>query len=139
LPNIYFLMLANSKDMENQKKTILVVEDELPLLEAVCEKFIKEGFNVLKARDGREAVATAVAEHPDLIMMDIIMSGMDGMTAMKKIREDEWGKHAKIILVTNLSDSDYVNEAAKYGVNDFIVKTDYKLDEIVAIIRKKIE
>jgi len=121
-----------------QKKTILVVEDELPLLEAVSEKFIKEGFNVLKARDGREAVASALNDHPDLIMMDIIMSGMDGMTAMKKIREDEWGKNAKIILVTNLSDSDYVNEAAKYGVSDFIVKTDYKLDEIVAIIRKKL-
>jgi DNA-binding response OmpR family regulator len=130
--------LAFNKDMDTQKKTILVVEDELPLLEAVSEKFVKEGFNILKARDGREAVSVALAEHPDVIMMDIIMSGMDGMTAMKKIREDDWGKQAKIILVTNLSDSDYVKEAAKYGVFDFIVKTDYKLDEIVEIIRKKL-
>jgi DNA-binding response OmpR family regulator len=124
--------------MDTTKKTILIVEDELPLLEAVSEKFTKEGFNVLKARDGREAVAMAIAEHPDVIMMDIIMSGMDGMTAMKKIREDQWGKTANIILVTNLSDSDYVKEAAKYNVFDFIVKTDYKLDEIVEIIRKKL-
>lgn len=122
-----------------EQKTILVVEDELPLIEALAEKLKNAGFNVLRARDGREGYNTAIESHPDLILMDIIMSGMDGITAMKRIREDEWGAKAKIIMLSNLSDSDYINEAAKYGVTDFLVKTDHRLEDIVRIVKEKFQ
>jgi DNA-binding response OmpR family regulator len=120
-------------------KTILIIEDEEPMLKALVDKFTSEGFKVIEAKDGEEGYNTATGKHPDLILLDIIMPKMDGMTLMKKIREDKkWGKGVPIIMLTNLSDSDSVSEAAKYNVYDFLVKTDWRLDDIVKLVKDKL-
>lgn len=117
--------------MNQINKKILIVEDDAPLLGALKAKFASEGFNVVTAVDGVEGLAAAVNEHPDLILLDIIMPRMDGLTMMKKLREDAWGKSARIILLTNLSDPGMVMEALHDGAYDFLVKTDWKLEAVV--------
>lgn len=124
----------------SNKKTILLVEDEELMLIPLAEKLVKQGFNVIKAHDGEEGVAIALKEKPDLVVLDIIMPKMDGMVAMKKIREDEdWGKDVPIIMLSNLSDPDKISDAANYNVFDFLVKTDWKLDDVVDFIKQKLE
>ena len=93
--------------MSEQKKKILIVEDERPILEPLVDKFTREGFEISVAHDGEEGLKSALEKHPDLIILDIVMPKMDGMTMLKKLREDDtWGRHARVILLTNLSVDD---------------------------------
>ena len=124
--------------MEKLNKTILIVEDEMAMAKALSQKLKNVGFDVLTAYDGEEGLATATKTRPDLLMLDIIMPKLDGMGLLKKIREDErWGKTVPIIMLTNLSDADNVSEAAKYEVYDFLVKTDWRLEDVVDLVKKK--
>ena len=88
--------------METQK-TILVVEDEKSLRDAVVDILRLKNLIPLEARNGKEGVEVAIGKHPDLILLDLIMPEMDGMTALKKIREDVWGEKVPVIILTNLS------------------------------------
>ena len=73
--------------------------------------------------------------HPDMILLDIIMPKMDGMSMLRKLREDNWGKTAKVILLTNLSSPEAVTEAIQHNVYDYLVKTNWKLESIVIKVR----
>lgn len=124
----------------SDKKTILIVEDEELMLIPLSEKLSNQGFEVLKAHDGEEGLKKALKLHPDMVILDIVMPRMDGMTAMKKIREDNgWGKDVPIVMLTNLNDPDKVSEAANYNVFDFLVKTDWRLDDVVDFIKQKLD
>lgn len=123
--------------MENQKK-ILIVEDETSLRNALRDKLILEGFVVLEAKNGEEGLDVALRNHPDLILLDIIMPKMDGLTMLKKLREDVWGKNTKVILLTNLSDNEKVSEALLRGSYDYLVKSDWKIGDVVAKIRARL-
>ena len=123
--------------MENNKK-ILVVEDEISLRGALRNKLAREGFVVLEAKNGKEGLEMALSAHPDLILLDIVMPVMDGMTMLQKLREDAWGAEAKIFMLTNLSDTSKVADAIMQGSYDYLVKTDWTLEDIVARIGKKL-
>lgn len=124
----------------SDKKTILIVEDEELMLTPLSEKLINQNFEVVKAHDGAEGLEKALKLHPDMVILDIVMPKMDGMTVMKNIREDDkWGKDVPIVMLTNLNDPDKVSEAANYNVFDFLVKTDWKLDDVVDFIKQKLE
>jgi DNA-binding response OmpR family regulator len=118
---------------------IVIAEDETPLLRGLKDRFTLEGFTVFPAENGEEAVKLALENHPNMILLDIIMPIMDGMTALKKIREDSWGKTANIIFLTNLSDSDKVSDAVANGVYDFLVKVDWSLDDLVQRVVNQIK
>lgn len=109
------------------------------MLSALGEKFELEGFDVLLAADGETALEMAKNEKPDILMLDIIMPKMDGLTLMKKVREDKhWGAEVPIMMLTNLSDPENVSEAARYQVYDFLVKTDWRLDDVVSLVKEKL-
>jgi DNA-binding response OmpR family regulator len=126
--------------MSENKKTILVVEDEVAMLKAIVAKLEKEDFTVLQATDGESGFSVAKDKKPDLVILDIIMPKIDGLTVMKKIRDEggDWGKQVPMIMLTNLSDPESVADAAKYKVFDFLVKTDWRLDDIADLVKKKI-
>jgi len=125
----------------SQKKTILIVEDEKPLAEALVDKFVSEGFDMLVASDGEEGLDVALKNHPDLILLDIVMPKMDGMTMMKKLREDDWGKSVSIILLTNLSASgtDIVEGIVREEPAYYLVKSDWSIGDIVEKVREVLE
>ena len=97
-------------------------------------KLMLEGFIVLEAENGEEGLDVALRDHPDLILLDIIMPKMDGLTMLKKLREDVRGKNTKVILLTNLSDNEKVSEALLQGSYDYLVKSDWKIGDVVAKI-----
>lgn len=126
--------------MSEDKKIILVVEDEVAMLEALANKLSKSGFEVLKAPDGEAGLELASKEKPDLIMLDIIMPKMDGLALAKKIREIKpWGINVPIIMLTNLNEPGSIADAAKFGVFDFLVKTDWRLDDVVKLVKEKLQ
>ena len=124
---------------KSNKRTVLIVEDQFSMAEALSLKLKKE-YNVLVANDGEEGLNIALKKNPDLVMLDIMMPKMDGLTVMNKIREDEkWGSDVPIIMLTNISDPLHVAEASKAGVFDFLVKTDWKLDDVARLVKEKID
>jgi len=125
--------------MKKIKKKILIVEDDLPILGVLVEMFEREKFEVLKARDGEKGLNMAIKKKPDLILLDIVMPKMDGVTVLQKLREDKWGKDVPIILLTNLISAEKASEAAQSGVRDYLVKTDWKLEDVVKKVRQKLE
>jgi DNA-binding response OmpR family regulator len=120
-------------------KKILIVEDELPLLNVLSEKLTHEGFSVLQAKNGLEGLEVALKERPDLILLDIIMPVMDGINMLKKLHEDLWGKTAKVIILTNLSEQKKVAEVLKEGMHDYLIKSDWKIADIVQQIKNRLD
>ncbi|MEZ4179986.1 MAG: response regulator [Candidatus Doudnabacteria bacterium] len=125
--------------MADTNKTILIAEDEHPLRTAVSTKLNKEGYTVLEAQDGEEALALALDKHPDLILLDIMMPKLTGIDVIHKLREDDWGKTAQIMLLTNLNDQEKVADSMINGVYAYLVKSDWRLEDIVEKIKQKIE
>lgn len=119
-------------------KKILIVEDELPLLKALSSKLAKENYHVLEAKNGQEGLTIANQEKPHLIISDIVMPDMNGLNMVKKVRESDWGQETEIILLTNLNNSEDVATAMLYGVEDYMVKSDMKLKDIVAKVKEKL-
>lgn len=93
---------------ETVRKKILLVEDDPTLSEMYQQKFQLEGFDIMAARTGGEGLQVALQSKPDLILLDILLPGMDGMTVMKKLRDDPWGKNVPIIILTNLNADDNI-------------------------------
>ena len=88
----------------DKKKMILIVEDERALLGVYAEQLTGEGFSVLKASNGQEGLETALKKKPDLILTDILMPVMDGLTMVQKLRKSNpWCRAVPIILLTNLT------------------------------------
>jgi len=121
---------------KNSNKKILIAEDERAMLRALTDTFENEGFNVFGAEDGEEGLKIAFKEHPDVILIDLLMPKMDGISMLKKIREDEWGKDVPVIILTNLSDVDKIAETVENGISHYLVKTEWSLEEIVKKVKK---
>ena len=124
--------------MSKKVKKILIVEDETSSLKALVDKFNREGFKTIEAQDGEIGLKKALKEHPDLILLDIILPKMDGLTALKKLREDKWGKDALVILLTNLSDSKKVAEAVEHNACEYLVKSDWTIEDVVKRVKDKL-
>jgi DNA-binding response OmpR family regulator len=124
---------------EQIKQTILIVEDDLPVLNALVDKLSREGFKTLQAKNGEEGFIVANKDHPDIILLDVLMAKMDGLAMMKKLRaENEWGKSVPIIILTNLSpDSEEVKKGIAEGEPAFyLIKTDWSIGDVVEKIKE---
>lgn len=115
-------------------KKILIVEDEISLMNVLRNVLTREGHTVFGAKNGQEGLATALSEHPDLILLDILLPVMDGITMLKKLHADEWGKNSKVIMLTNLGTNQAVADALELGSHDFLVKSDWKIEDLVKVI-----
>lgn len=124
--------------MTNKKNKVLIVEDEGSLRDAMKDKLNHDGFEVIVAKNGEEGLERALNDHPDMIILDIVMPKMDGLTMLKNLREDGWGKTSKVIMLTNLSDNAKVAEAMQNDTFDYFVKSDIKMEEIVEKIKEKL-
>ena len=119
-------------------KKILIVEDEKSLVDLLAEKLRTDGFDVQTAGNGVDGLKLALEWHPDAILLDIVMPKMDGMTMLRKLREHDEGKRIQVILLTNLSDTQKVYDAMANGVFDYLVKSNWEIDDLVKEVRAKL-
>lgn len=112
-------------------KKILIVEDDIQLMTSLREKVKHAGFDVFTARDGVIGLRTAIKEKPDLILLDVIMPRMDGLEMLSDLRKNKWGSNALVILLSNDDDPDHISETLKSNATDYLIKSDWKLDDII--------
>ncbi len=127
--------------MAAAKRKILVVEDDQPMAHALELKLSHAEFTVLKAENGKVGLEVALREHPELILLDLLMPVMDGMTMLKKLREEnEWGKNVPVIILTNLTGADDERNANVSKMNPayYLVKTDWKIDDVLQKVKERL-
>jgi DNA-binding response OmpR family regulator len=102
--------------------TVLVADDDADILRFMELNLRLEGFQVVTARDGADALAKAVAIRPDLVLLDVRMPGIDGYTICARIRADARLAAVPVIIVTANYGSAEVEAARRAGADDFLVK-----------------
>jgi DNA-binding NtrC family response regulator len=116
-------------------RKILVVDDEQGILDLFKKVLDKEGYAVITALNGQEALKAVKEENPDLIILDIKMPGMDGIETLGGIKKID--KKAMVLMLTAYGTLDSAKEALKLGAHDYITKP-FKLDYIKEVIKESI-
>ncbi len=127
---------ANGDRREEDLPTILIVEDDPVLLKMYTEKFAFEGFRVLNARDGEEALEISEKESIDIILLDIMLPKMSGTDYLEKFRQIPKGKNVPVVALTNLAEEDEKERALKLGVKDYLVKAMQTPEQVVQTVKK---
>lgn len=117
------------------KKKILVVEDEEAYLKVLHDQLVKSGYEVLEAIDGEEGLKVALAEKPDLILLDIIIPKIDGLQMLEKLREDSWGSQVQVFILTNVNESKDISEGINNSISRYFVKSDINLKDLMWSIK----
>jgi DNA-binding response OmpR family regulator len=120
----------------DQKKKILIVDDDGSLRNVLKDKINHEGFTALTAGDGEEGLKIGIKEKPDLILLDVIMPKINGIKMLKKLREDEWGEHVPVLLLSNDDDPEHIRETLKDNATDYLIKSDWELEDIIKKIKE---
>ncbi|NTV40942.1 MAG: response regulator [Candidatus Moranbacteria bacterium] len=118
-----------------KKKKILIIEDDAFIRDIYQMKFDQEGFEVFTAENGIIALKEMEQLVPDIILLDIIMPYMDGMETLRQIKEKEILKNIPIIMLTNISEKEKIDEGVEQGVNDYLIKSHFTPSEVVRKVR----
>ena len=124
--------------MEKPKK-ILIVDDEALVIKALNKKLKDEGFEVEEALDGQEALLKVEKEKPDLILLDIIMPKLDGVSVLKRLKESKETQNIPILILTNLYDDKKMTEVLRTGNTDYLIKVEHPLDDIISRVKQKLK
>lgn len=118
-------------------KKILIVEDELAYLKLLNSQLSEKGYKVIEAENGAKGLEKAKSESPDLILLDIRMPVMDGMTMLEELRKEEAGKKVKVIILTNLEPDDkIIGEVVSDQPSYYLVKSDIQFNDLLAKIKE---
>ncbi len=111
--------------------TVLIIEDDQIILDMYRDKFQVSKFGVITALNGEDGLAAAFRYHPNLILLDIAMPKMDGMTMMKHLRADPWGQNVPVIILTNLNlDGKLLEEIIKNKPTYSLMKANTTPDDV---------
>ncbi|MFC1953587.1 response regulator transcription factor [Chloroflexota bacterium] len=121
-------------DENEENDTILVIDDEPDLLSLVERILEPEGFNVLTAVNGKYGLNLVQQTDPDLILLDIMMSGPSGLAILPEIRKSS---NAPVIIITGRRDTESMEQAFSSGADDYIMKP-FRSAELVARIKSKL-
>lgn len=117
-------------------KRILVVDDMAIFREPIATALRLSGYETLSASSGPEALELARSKHPDLVLLDIAMPGMDGVTCLKAIRRDPALQNIPVIMLTAVAEREVVRRAVEAGVQGYLLKSHFSLDDLRAHVQK---
>ncbi len=115
---------------------ILLVEDDINLRDIYSARLTAEKYQVVTASDGEEALAVAVKEKPDLILLDIMMPKISGFDVLDIIRSTPDIKDTKVIIMTALSQESDKQRGETLGANKYLVKSQVTLEDVVSTVKE---
>jgi DNA-binding response OmpR family regulator len=116
--------------------TILVAEDNADTRRPLVHLLKMAGYQVVTACNAFEAMAAANQSEPDLMLLDVSMPPIDGLTLLSRLRETPQGAQVPVILVTGLSDDLTHKRAEELGVKEYLVKSQFTPEDLLAKIRE---
>lgn len=127
--------------MTDSFKSVLLVDDDMTLREMYAERLKAEGFQVVAAKDGEEALQIATDSKPNIILLDIMMPKINGLDVLKKLKEQPDTKDIPVIVLTALIQDRERMESVTRGADDYVVKSETMPGEVIqkvhALIDKK--
>lgn len=121
--------------MNDQKKKILLVEDDTALSAVYRSRLEIEGFEVREVYNGEDALSATIEYHPDLILLDAMMPKISGFDVLDILRNTPETANVKIIMLTALSQPKDKERAENLGVDDYLVKSQVVIGDVVARVK----
>lgn len=124
--------------MSKENPTIMVVEDEVLLLQAITKKLKLSGIDVLSCASGQQALdyLNSLDELPDACWLDYYLKDMNGLAFMQELKKNPRWSDIPVLVVSNSASLDKVHNMLALGARKYILKAEYRLDEIIAMIRE---
>lgn len=122
----------------NKKKSVLIVEDDQFISKAFKETFEAEGFVVKVAFNGEEALSILRKFMPDIILLDLVMPVKNGFEVLKDVKRQDRLSKIPIIVATNLGEEQYIVKAKEMGANDYILKSELSLSDLVKKVKLRL-
>lgn len=117
---------------------VAIIEDDQAISQMYRIKFETEGFEVETAENGRLGLELAEKMRPDIILLDLMMPEMDGHEMLAKLRATPWGKHIKVIILTNVGEQEAPEGLAKLEVRRFIVKAEMTPRQVAEMVKQEL-
>ena len=117
-------------------KTILFIEDESTLQKTFGDILTQDKYKMISALNGEIGLRLAKSEKPDLILLDLVLPSMHGFEVLKRLKQDPETKKIPVIILTNLEKMEDVEEAIKLGAKTYLVKTQYRIEEVMEKVKK---
>ncbi|HSX02261.1 MAG TPA: response regulator [Candidatus Saccharimonadia bacterium] len=128
--------------MSDQKVKVAIIEDDMAIVQMYRVKFENEGYEVATAGDGAGGLELIESFAPDIILLDLMMPNMNGLEMLQKLRSQANGRDAKVVVLTNMGDTETATRVYKMAADDYIVKAEMTPKEVTervkALLAKKV-
>lgn len=114
---------------------ILVAEDDKLISGSLCDALKAEGHEPIPAYDGEETVAKAKESKFDLLLLDIMMPKLDGISVLWELKANKETEKLAVIVLTNIGDAETISKIVEAGATDYLLKSDQSIDEVVKKVR----
>ncbi len=117
---------------------IAIVEDDTTIAQMYSIKFENEGFQVAVAENGVLGLQLIEKMHPDVVLLDLMMPEMNGDQVLAKMRQTDWGKDIKVIILTNMGEQEAPESIKSFNISAFIVKADMTPKQVAELVKQKL-
>jgi two-component system, OmpR family, phosphate regulon response regulator PhoB len=121
--------------MADAAKKIMVIEDDRFLSSLIKARLEKDGFGVIQAFDGEEAITVLKTEKPNLIMLDLIMPKVTGFEVLQTISIMPGFEHVPVVILSNLAQDSDIEKARQLGAREYFVKVKISIDDLISRIK----
>ena len=115
---------------------IAIVEDDVAISQMYRIKFEAEGYEVDTAENGKIGLELIKNMNPDIVLLDLMMPEMDGEEMLKRLRSEPWGKNVKVIILTNMGESEAPSSIKELGVEAFILKANMTPRQVAELVKE---
>ena len=130
------LAVAPESGAELAMIKLLIVEDDKFLRDLAAQKLSKEHLQVFVAVDGEQGIGIAIKVIPNIILLDILLPGIDGFEVLKRIRSNPALDATHVVMLSNFGQREDIERALKAGADDFMIKANFTLDEVVTEVKR---
>ncbi len=121
--------------MNGQKVKVAIIEDDMAIVQMYRVKFENEGYEVATAGDGEAGLELIESFQPDIVLLDLMMPHMNGLDMLQKLRAQPNGKAAKVVVLTNMGDTETATRVYKMAADDYIVKAEMTPKEVTERVK----
>ena len=131
--------MGKTSKLDPNAVTVLVVEDTAIARDPLVKLLGFEGYRAIGVANGQEALDALLVHDPDVVLLDILMPVMNGLEFLNIVRHDPRWKHLPVIVLTAVRDEVCERDVRELGVQGFVLKTGFSMDELLGVIKAQIE
>jgi DNA-binding response OmpR family regulator len=125
--------------MTTNKTKVAIIEDDMAIVQMYRTKFENEGYDVATAGDGASGLELIETFEPDIILLDLMMPNMTGLDMLSKLRNQPSGRDAKVVVLTNMGDTETATRVYKMAADDYIVKAEMTPKQVAERVKNLLE